>query len=286
MKTTASWRARSSASTRRTTPTTTAPGTTTPRARTVTRAQPTLRYTVPDGTNLLAVTWNGRPIANVTYERVLGWILDNANYPTEVTTANRNAFRLQVLRQWRGHYVHLGMNVTVSTAGRSRPATVELRTWYGDEEVDQRSASQRYAVAFREGDVFQYTGHSHLGYGPLDPGNYSASTFPDRYQLMMVNSCVSFNYYNQFFRLHPGGTANLDTITNGIEVYLEGAGLSSARFVLSLLDGRFRNYREILTDMRVDLPWERAHDPDRVADGELDNQFTRARFPMTLAPVR
>ena len=97
---------------------------------------------------------------------------------------------------------------------------------------------------------------------------------------------VSFNYYNQFFRLHPGGSANLDTVTNGIEVYLEGAGLSSARFMLAMLDGRFRNYRDVLTEMRVDLPWEPAHDPNRVADGALDNQFTTARFPMSFAPLR
>ncbi len=254
--------------------------------RTITRAQPTMRFSVPDTTNLLAVSWGGRAIADVTYERVMAWVLDDANYPAEVATGDRRAFRLQVLRQWRGHFVHLTMNAQVSTAGRSRVVPIELRTYYGDEEINQRAASLRYAAAFRDADVFQYTGHSHLGFGPLDPVNYAASVFPNKYQLMMVNSCVSFNYYNQFFRLHPGGTANLDTITNGIEVYLEGAGTSSARLILALLDGRFRTYRAILTDMRVDLPWEMAHDPDRVADGELDNQFTPARFPMTFAPVR
>lgn len=251
--------------------------------RTVTRAQPTLRLSVPDGTNLLAVRWNGREVSNVTLPRVLGWVLDNADFPAEV--ADRNAFRLQVLRQWRDRYVHLSMSATVVTQGRARVVPIELRTWYGDEEIDQPSAARRYRAAFADADVFQYTGHSHLGRGPLDPQNYAASVFPNKYQLLMVNSCVSFNYYNQFFRLHPGGTANLDTVTNGIEVYLEGAGTSSARFVLALLDGRFRTYREILTDMRVDLPWETAHDPNRVADGELDNVFTRSRFPMSITPV-
>ncbi len=252
--------------------------------RTVTRAQPALRMSVPDGTNLLSVRWNGRDISNVTFARVMGWVLDNADFPAEVT--DRNAFRLQVLRQWRNHYVHLSMSATVVTQGRSRTVPIELRTWYGDEEVDQASAARRYRAAFGDADVFQYTGHSHLGFGPLDPQNYAASVFPNKYQLMMVNSCVSFNYYNQFFRLHPGGTANLDTITNGIEVYLEGAGLSSARLILALLDGRFRTYRDILTDMRVDLPWETAHDPNRVTDGELDNVFSLARFPMSITPAR
>lgn len=252
--------------------------------RTVTRAQPSLRISVPDGTNLLRVRWAGRDVANVTYERVMQWVLDDTNLPTEVT--DRRAFRIQILRQWRGHFVHLNTTAQVTTQGRARAVPIELRTYYGDEEIDTQSAVRRYTAAFRDADVFQYTGHSHLGSGPLDPFNYPASVFPNKYQLLMVNSCVSFNYYNQFFQRHPGGTANLDTVTNGIEVYLEGAGTSSARFMLSLLDGRFRNYRDILTEMRVDLPWEAAHDPDRVADGELDNQFTPQRFPMTLSVAR
>jgi hypothetical protein len=252
--------------------------------RTVTRAQTSLRLTVPDGTDLFRVQAGGRDVPNVTLDRVLGWMLDDANYPADVT--DRRAFRLQLLRQWRGHYVHLGMSATVTAQGRARTVPIELRTWYGDEERDIAGAVRLYTTAFREADVFQYTGHSHLGYGPLDPQNYAASVFPNKYQLMMVNSCVSFNYYNQFFRLHPGGSANLDTVTNGIEVYLEGAGLSSARFMLAMLDGRFRNYRDVLTEMRVDLPWEPAHDPNRVADGERDNQFTTARVPMSFAPLR
>ena len=252
--------------------------------RTLTAAQPTLRFSVPDGTDLLRVVWNGQPVAGVTWPRVTAWVLDDAGYPAEVSAADRRAFRLQVLRQLRGHYVHLGTTLRVTTQGRTRAVPVELRTYYGDEEIDQRSAVRRYTAAFADADVFQYTGHSHLGRGPLDPTNYAASVFPDKYQLMMVNSCVSFNYYNQFFRMHPGGTANLDTITNGIEVYLEGAGLSSARFMAALLDGRFRSYFDILTSMRVDLPWDHSHDPDRVADGELDNVFTQARYGMSIAP--
>ncbi len=253
--------------------------------RTVTRAVPSLRVSVPDGADLTRVRWNGSDITGVTLDRVAGWVLDDSGYPSEVT--DRRAFRLQVLRQWRGHAVHLSTTLRVTTQGRARDVPVELRTYYGDEEgAAAAGAVRRYTAALREADVFQYTGHSHLGYGPLDPGNYPASVFPNKYQVMMVNSCVSFNYYNQFFTKHPGGTANLDTVTNGIEVYLEGAGLSSARFVIALLDGRFRTYREILEDMRVDLPWEPAHDPDRVADGERDNQFSLARFPMSIAPAR
>jgi hypothetical protein len=252
--------------------------------RAVTRAQPALQMSVPDGTNLLRVQVNGADVPGVTLDRVISWVVDGAGYPSGVTDVR--AFRLALLRQWRGHFVHLSMRATVTTQGRARAVPIEFKTYYGDEERDIPAAVRRYTAAFREADVFQYTGHSHLGSGPLDPQNYPAATFPNKYQLLMVNSCVSFNYYNQFFRLHPGGTANLDTVTNGIEVYLEGSGVSSARFMLAMIDGRFRTYRDILTEMRVDLPWETAHDANRVADGELDNVFSQGTYAMSLAPLR
>ena len=234
--------------------------------------------TVSGGANLLAVSWHGQPVANVTYDRVLAWVLDSADYPSTVASADRNAFRLQILRQWRDHYVTLGMNAQLTSGGVTRTVPIEIRTYYGDEEGTAAPAAvRRYRTAFTDADVFQYTGQSQLGAGPLDPANY-----PNRYQVAMVNSCVSFNYYNQFFRLHPGGTANFDTITNGIEVYLEGAGLSSARFMLSMIDGHFVDWHEVLESTRVDLPWAVAYDPNRVVDGELDNRFDPVRTPMTL----
>jgi hypothetical protein len=248
--------------------------------------QPGLQITaVSAGPALLRVSWNGTVIAGVTYARVIAWVLDGADYPTEVRSADIDAFRLQILRQWRDRYVTLGMTLNLAVNGVVRSVPVEIRTYYGDEEnAASLGAVRRYASAFGQTDVFQYTGHSHLGSGPLDPANYRASNFANRYQIMMVNSCVSFNYYNQFFGMHPGGSANLDTVTNGIEVYLEGAGLSSAHFMNAMIDGQFRGYLDILTAMRVDLPWEAAHDPNRVVDGELDNQFTPARYDLSIAP--
>ena len=82
--------------------------------------------------------------------------------------------------------------------------------------------------------------------------------------------------------MHPGGTRNLDTVTNGLPVYLEGSGESSARFAVAFLDGQFRNYLQVLTAMKIDLPWERGHDANRVADGESDNTFTPSAYRMTL----
>ncbi|MEI8259449.1 MAG: hypothetical protein WCJ30_27590, partial [Deltaproteobacteria bacterium] len=184
--------------------------------RTLFVGQPGLRITsVSDGVNLLAASWQGRAITGVTYSRVIGWVLDATNYPAEVAVADRDAFRLQILRQWRDHTVTLGMTGRLTAGGTTRAVPIEIRTYYGDEEgAASAAAVRRYRAAFLDADVFQYTGHSHLGAGPLDPTNYRSTDFRNGYQIVMVNSCVSFNYYNQFFAMHPGGTANLDTITN------------------------------------------------------------------------
>lgn len=253
--------------------------------RAVLQARPELRVSAP-GTDLTTVDFGAAPVTNVTPLQVAGWILDRTGYPSAVPYAMRDAFRLAVIRQWRDKTITLSAPVTVTHNGTTRTGSAEIRVFYGDEESSGSGAVQRYQAAFRDVDVFQYTGHSHLGSGPLDARNYSASSFPNRYQILMVNSCVSFNYYNAYFDLHPGGTANLDTVTNGLPVYLEGSGLSTGRFAVAFLDGRFRSYSDILGAMRVDLPWERGHDANRVADGETDNTFTPGRQRMTLAFTR
>lgn len=97
---------------------------------------------------------------------------------------------------------------------------------------------------------------------------------------------MSFNYYNTFFAMHRGGTLNLDTVTHGLPVFLEGSGFSSARFAVAFLDGRFRSYSDLLGGMSVDFPWEHAHDANRVADGETDKTFTPTRQRMTLTISR
>ncbi len=249
--------------------------------RTISQARPELRASAP-GTDLTTVTGGGVTVNNVTLAQVTQWMVDKTNYPSQLSFAMRDAFRLAVIRQWRDKTITFSAPTNVTINGTARAGTAEVRVYYGDEESFGSGAVQRYQAAFREVDVFQYTGHSHLGSGPLDARNYSSSSFPNRYQILMVNSCVSFNYYNTYFDMHPGGTANLDTVTNGLPVYLEGSGLSTGRFAVAFLDGRFRSYADILGGMRVDLPWERGHDANRVADGETDNTFTPTRQRMTL----
>jgi hypothetical protein len=252
--------------------------------RTVLRARPELRLTASSpSADLTTLTFNSTTIRNITPTMAAGWILDGTGYPTEVPFAMRDAFRVAVIRAWRDKQHVFSAPGTVTINGRAQTVTFEVKVFYGDEESFGSGAVQRYQSAFQSADVFQYTGHSHLGSGPLDSRNYSASTFPNRYQILMVNSCVSYNYYNRFFDMHPGNTLNLDTVTNGLPVYLEGSGTSSARFAVAFLDGQFRNYLQVLTSMKIDLPWESGHDANRVADGENDNVFSPTTYRMSYA---
>ncbi len=255
--------------------------------RSVLRARPELQLQPVSGSDFTRISFNGATISNVTPLQVAGWIVDRTGYPASVPSSMVDAFRRQVIAQWRDKALSFSSPATVTINGASKSVTAEVRVYYGNEEGWGTGAVQRYQTAFRDADVFQYTGHSHLGSGPLDARNYSASNFPNRYQVVMVNSCVSFNYYNTFFDMHPGGTLNLDTVTNGLPVYLEGSGESSARFAIAFLDGRFRSYLQVLTSMRLDLGWQSGYDPNRVADGESDNTFSPATTRMTMTfPAR
>ena len=252
--------------------------------RSVLRARPELRLTSTAPTaDLTRVTLNGTTYSNLTPQVLAGIIVDNTGYPSGVTFAQQSDFRREVIRLWRDKQIVFSAPATVTINGRAQSVTVELKVYYGDEESFGSGAVQRYTRAFQDADVFQYTGHSHLGAGPLDARNYSAASFPNRYQVLMINSCVSFNYYNRFFDMHPGGTRNLDTVTNGLPVYLEGSGESSARFAIGFLDGQFRSYLQVLQSMKLNLRWEQDYDPNRVADGETDNTYSPSTYRMSLA---
>jgi len=165
--------------------------------------------------------------------------------------------------------------------------TVEIRTWYGEEdgswEVRQR-ARWRYLEAFWHADVFSYTGHSHFGHGPLEPWTYSGGNFPDRYQVMLVNSCLSFNYYDEdSLNMHPGATSKLDVVVNALPAYWLGMGQANAAYIAGLVGGT-QSWRQILGAMAVDLPWEQAYDPMRAVNGELDNAYVPNGTPIIVTP--
>jgi hypothetical protein len=136
------------------------------------------------------------------------------------------------------------------------------------------SGSHKYAT--KNSDVFLYNGHSSIGYGPLDPRNFSAADFPASYQLLWIDGCVSYNYYHKdYIPLKEGGTKNLDLITNGIEAPSWRSGHAMGQFLIKLLDGRGSSYKDLLIAARDT-------EALRVVDGELDNEFRPERFRISL----
>src|SRR5262249_15165755 len=129
-----------------------------------------------------------------------------------------------------------------------------------------------------------YNGHSYIGYGPLDPSNFTASDFPSSYQIMFVNGCVSFNYYDQdFYSLKNGGTRNLETVTNGLESWVNGSGPAMGRFVGALVDGQQHSYTELLKAAEfTGYGYSWGQDALRVVEGELDNVWSPAKKPITV----
>ena len=254
--------------------------------RDVLRAQPGARFDAPSpAANLLDLRVNGTAVPNATYDNVITWALGGVA-PSGVTGT---ALRQAIMDTWKTRSINLTIPMTLTVGTTARPIDVHLHAYYGDEgSAYSTAARQRYIDAWRTADVFIYSGHSHLGAGPLDPANYRATDFPNRYQIMLVNSCVSFNYYNRdFYPLHPGGSTKLDMVVNGIEA-LGDNGHAVSSLITGLLSGQQRSWIELLRGMVATVPeiGLYQYDPLRVVDGETDNVYSPRTTPFALAARR
>src|SRR6185436_7577551 len=132
------------------------------------------------------------------------------------------------------HWIRLEapVRVKIGTAAE-KDVTIEIMTYFG---AGSDSTPHKYAI--KNSDVFLYNGHSYIGYGPLDPSNFTSSDFPSSYQMLFIDGCVSYNYYNRgYWTLKPGGTKNLDMIVNGMEAPAWHSGYALGKFVHMLIDG-------------------------------------------------
>jgi len=236
---------------------------------------------------LLDFTIDGHKLANVGWDDVERWIIDRTGLPAEVAGDPGKTAELlrQVIAAFSERWIVWQWPVTVRRGGVERTMTVEIRTFHGYEDgtAERRlHARWRYLEAFWHADIFAYTGHSHFGHGPLEPWEYRTGNFPNRYQLALFNSCLSFNYYDEdFLVMHPGGSTKLDVVVNGLPAYWTGMGEATAGYLTSLLDGE-HTWRDVLGAMVVDLPWQQGYDPMRAVNGELDNTYAPAG--LTIAP--
>lgn len=177
-------------------------------------------------------------------------------------------FAARIYRKW----IAIERPITVAVGDEApRDFAVKFLVYYG-----ASSDSRPHKFATKHSDVFLYNGHSSIGYGPLDPSNFTAADFPSTYQILWIDGCVSYNYYHKdYIPLKEGGTRNLDLITNGIEAPAWRSGHAMGQFLARLLDGTGASYRDLLLAARDT-------EALRVVDGELDNQYTPAKAPLRI----
>jgi hypothetical protein len=185
----------------------------------------------------------------------------------------------KVLRTWVTFEAKVSVKVGTAAA---RPVTLRLNTYFGAE-----GDYTPHKKAIQTSDVFIYNGHSYIGYGPLDPKNFTASDFPKSYQILFINGCVSYNYYEKdYWPMKSGGTANLELITNGLESWVSGSGPAMGRFVATLLNGKQASYSDLLKAAQfTGYGYAWGQDALRVVDGELDNVYAPSKKAITVTDL-
>jgi hypothetical protein len=204
---------------------------------------------------------SGRVVDSPKFSDLVG--LKYGNSALGLSAADSSAMQADFARRIYKKWVAIEKPIRVSVGGEApRDFAIQFLVYYG---AGMSSAPHKYAT--KNSDVFIYNGHSSIGYGPLDPRNFSTADFPPSYQLFWMDGCVSYNYYNKdYLPLKEGGTKNLDLVTNGIEANAYSSGSANGKFLVSLLGGAKASYRDLLLAAK-------STEALRVVDGELDNEF-------------
>ena len=219
------------------------------------------------------VTVNGK---SYKYDGIQDWLAwkDGSGFPAGLTSytdqqAAIKAVSQKIIRTWLTF--DAPVTVQIGTAA-AQSFTLEIQAYFGSSEDETP-----HKRAIKTSDVFLYNGHSYIGYGPLDPSNFSASDFPSSYQIIFVDGCVSYNYYEKdYLPLKSGGTKNLELITNGLEAPAWHSGYALGKFISRMFDGTQASYLDLLTAAN-------ATDSLRVVDGEIDNKYSPSATPIKLS---
>jgi hypothetical protein len=205
------------------------------------------------------------------FSDVMNWSLNRAT-PPGVSYGEREALLAAAAAKLGRHWITFTLPVKVAVDGEpERDFAIEILTYFG---AGSDQAPHKFAI--KNSDVFIYNGHSYIGYGPLDPSRFTADDFPPSYQMLFIDSCVSYNYYERdYISLKSGGTKNLDLITNGLEAPSWRSGYALGRFANLLTNGTNASYLDLLGAAS-------ATDALRVVDGEIGNEFTPENRSVTV----
>jgi hypothetical protein len=216
----------------------------------------------------------GHKVDGLTFKQFIEWTVYGTGYPDGMSAADKKELTAKIAAKLDNHWVTFEKKVKVAIGdGATKDFTLRIETLFG---ADEDPEPHRRAV--KRGDVVVYNGHSYIGYGPLDPDHFRASSFPASYQLFFFDSCVSYNYYEKdFFTLKPGGSKVLDIITNGIEAPEYRSGEMQGNLIGKLLDGSMPSYQALLASASET-------DSLRVVDGEIDNTYHPSRVSVRVTP--
>ncbi|MCA9590023.1 MAG: hypothetical protein KC657_32185 [Myxococcales bacterium] len=247
--------------------------------REIFKARPGFKLTGVEGVaDPLHYEVGGRAVDFASFDEMAAFELDNRN-PAGISWSQRSELRKTIANKLVRKWVTFEVPVTVTIRGQDKPLTIKVQTYFGAE-----TDSTPHKRGVKTSDIFVYNGHSYIGYGPLDPSRFRREDFPASYQIMMINGCVSYNYYEKdYIPLKEGGTKNLDLVTNGLESWVNESGEAMGRFVGAFIDGRLNSYPDILKASQFTYyGYDWGMDALRVVDGELDNKYKPTRTPITL----
>ena len=213
---------------------------------------------------------SGKQIS-LSFEQIIA--LNDGTTPSGISSSERSELEAMVAKRVADTWITFELPVTVQLGDEAkRDFGIQIMAYFGHAE-----STVPFKHAVKNSDVFIYNGHSMIGSGPLDPRNFSASDFPASYQILFIDGCVSYNYYEaDYIPLKEGGTENLDLITNGIESPAWRSGFALGRFIATLLDGESASYLELLESA------EATGSGLRVVDGELDNTYNPDKQPLAI----
>ena len=226
----------------------------------------------------LSYTVSGKAVKFASFDEMMAFELDYAT-PAAAQGVNRNELRKTIANTLVRRWVTFEAPAQVTIGAETKPLTIKVQTYFGAE-----TDSTPHKRGIKTSDIFVYNGHSYIGYGPLDPSRFRAEDFPASYQVLMINGCVSYNYYEKdYIPLKQGGTKNLDLVTNGLESWVNESGEAMGRFVGAFIDGKTNSYQSILKASQFTyFGYDWGMDALRVVDGELDNKYSPKKLAITL----
>lgn len=246
------------------------------------QAHPNLKVVGTEpATDLSTFTIDGKKITGVSFADYIDWELYETSYPSGLTAAQKKKLRKAAAERMKERWVTFEEVVSVQIGQKApKDLTVRIRQYFGADEDETP-----YRRAIKESDVFLFNGHSFIGEGPLDPANFHDADFPESYQLLFIDSCISYNYYDKdYFAFKKRGSKDLDLIVNGLESYSDGSGPAEGRFVVALLSGKQPHYRKLLDVASSDgTAYAWGKDALRVVDGELDNTYSPDEKPIKVS---